>query len=341
MLFKTKLLAVFFFLFNLNLFSQNEENKYITQNGFYKINIISKNDTISFLTTNTNKKKPKPTILFLQGSLAKPIIFHDSTGASVTAFPFEIEEYLEKFNFIVIARHGIPIVGSYEKDTDGYLDKNGKVPIEYIQKDNLKYRTLQAKTVLNYLYKQKWVQKDSIYVIGHSEGYRVAAKLSENNRKIAKLVCMSANPFNRVAEYVFKSRIETLSTSSDSLIQKEIEDDLNSFKNIPKNIEVYKNNYKEYNWMSYNSVLSFESFLKFKNPILITYGTEDIGSLNNDLLPFLLRKTNLTMFVYPDLDHNYSKREIDKSGNELESSYHWDNVFKDIQNWLLKGDVKS
>ena len=42
------------------------------------------------------------------------------------------------------------------------------------------------------------------------------------------------------------------------------------------------------------------------------------------------------MFVYPDLDHNYNKKEIDKDGNELESSYHWDEVFKDIQNWLLK-----
>lgn len=341
MLFRTKLFFTIFLLINLNLFSQDLEDKYITQNGLYKINIIQKNDTISFLTTNADKKIAKPTILFLQGSLPKPIIFHDSTGASVTAFPFEVDDYLKKFNFIIIARHGIPLVGSYEKDTDGYLDLNGKVPIEYVKKDNLKYRTFQAKSVLDYLYKQKWVQKDSIFVIGHSEGYRVAAKLSENNRKIAKLVCMSANPFNRIAEYVSKSRIETLSTSSDSLLQKEIEQDINSFKNIPKNIEVYKNDYEEYNRMSYNSVISFESFLRFKKPILITYGTEDIGSLNNDLLPFLLRETKLTMFVYPDLDHNYNKKEIDKNGNELESSYHWDSVFKDIQNWLLKNRMKD
>ncbi|KFF07182.1 hypothetical protein B0A68_16340 [Flavobacterium reichenbachii] len=326
---------------NLNLFSQNEESKYISQNGFSQVNIISKKDTISFLTTNVDTKKAKPTILFLQGSLPKPIIFHDSTGASVTAFPFEIDTYLKRFNFVVIARHGIPIVGSYEKDTGGYLDKNGKVPAEYVKYDNLKYRTFQAKSVVDYLYKQKWVQKDSIFVIGHSEGYRVAAKLSENNRKIAKLVCMSANPFNRIAEYVLKSRIETLSTASDSLLQKEIESDIKSFKNIPKDIEVYKNDYEDYNWMSYNSVLSFDSFSKFKNPILVTYGTEDRGSLNNDLLPFLLRKTKLTMFVYPDLDHNYSKKEIDKNGNELENSYHWDRVFKDIQNWLLRNSMKE
>ncbi|MBS7233601.1 hypothetical protein KHA90_21540 [Flavobacterium psychroterrae] len=336
MLFKIKLLSSLFFLIHLNLFSQSEENKYIDQNGFYKINIISKKDTISFLTTNTDKKTKKPTILFLQGSLAKPIIFHDSTGASVTAFPFEIEEYLKKFNFIIIARHGIPLVGSYEKDSEGFYNKKGEIPIEFIKNDNLKYRTFQAKSVLNYLYKQKWVQKNSIFVIGHSEGYRVAAKLSENNRKIAKLVCMSANPFNRIAEYVLKSRIETLSISSDSLLQKEIEQDIRSFKSIPQNIEEYKNDYEVYNKMSYNSVLSFESLLQFKNPILVTYGTEDIGSLNNDLLPFLLRKNNLQMFVYPDLDHNYNKKEVDKNGNKLEDTYHWDSVFKDIQNWLLK-----
>lgn len=341
MLFKTKLFLLFFLVFNFNLFSQNDENKYIEQNGFYKINIISKKDSITFLTTSKDKKNPKPTIVFLQGSLAKPIIFHDSTGASVTAIPFEIDEYLKKFNFVIIPRHGIPLVGSYEKDTGGYLDENGKVPLEFIKNDNLKYRTFQAKTVVDYLYKQQWVKKDSIFVIGHSEGYRVAAKLSENNKKIAKLVCMSANPFNRMAEYVMKSRVETLFTSSDSLLQKEIEQDIDSFKNIPDNIEEYKNDKEFYNRMSYNSVLSYESLLKFPNPILVTYGTEDLGSLHNDLLPFLLRKKNLTMFTYPDLDHNYNKKEFDKNGKELESSYHWDQVFYDIQNWLLKNSNKK
>lgn len=337
MFFKIQLSLAIFLITNFNLFSQNEESKYIKQNGFYKINVISKKDTVSFLTTNINKNKPKPTILFLQGSLAKPIIFYDSNGASVTAFPFEIENYLNKFNFVIISRSGIPLIGSYEKDVNGYLDQTGKTPPSYIKNDNLKYRVFQAKTVLNYIYKQKWVQKDSIYVMGHSEGYRVAAKLSENNKKIAKIVCMSANPFNRIAEYVLKSRIESLSIASDSLLQKEIELDIKSFKDIPKNIEKFRDNYALYNSLSYNSVLSFESLMKFKNPILVTYGTEDLGSLNNDLLPFLLRKNNLTMLVYPDLDHNYNKKEIDKNGSEVESSYHWDKVFDDVQKWLLKG----
>jgi hypothetical protein len=334
MLDKSQILAIFFLSFSL--FAQNEEDKYIKENGFQKINIIVKKDTVTLLSTNQDLTKPKPTIVFLQGSLALPIIFKDSLGSSSTILPFYIDDYLVKFNFVLIPRYGIPLIGSYEKDTNGYLDKNGKVPFEYIKNDNLKYRTFQAKTVVNYLYKQKWVRKDSIYVIGHSEGYRVAAKLSENNRKIAKLVCMSANPFNRIAEYVMKSRIQTLSSLSDSLIQKEIDNDIESFKNISANIDDYKDNIDLYNKMSYNSQITYESLLKFPNPILVTYGTEDFGSLQNDLLPFLLRKKRLTLIAYPDLNHNYSKKEFDTQGIPLEDSNHWDAVFNDIQNWLLK-----
>lgn len=335
MLFRNQLI-IFCFLFCFNLFAQKEGNKDIEQNGFRKINIVFKKDTIPILVTNQDNNKPKPIILFLQGSLPIPSILKDSIGNSTTIIPFDLSEYFVKFNFVIIPRYGIPLVGSYEKDAEGYLDSNGKVPVEYIKNDNLKYRTFQAKTVIDYLYRQKWVQKDSIFVIGHSEGYRVAAKLSENNKKIAKLVCMSADPFNRIAEDVMRSRVSSLSVTSDSLIQKDINQFYADFKKTPDNIEKYQNDKDLYNKISYNSELSYQSLLKYPNPILVTYGTEDIGSLHNDLLPFLLREKKLTLIAYPDLGHNYDKKEIDKQGNRIESTYYWDTVFKDIQNWLLK-----
>lgn len=322
-------------LFSLNAFSQKKDDFYIKQTGFSKISILSKKDTISFLTSSQEVKKPKPTIIFLQGSLPLPVIFHDSAYTG-TILPFDYSNYTNKFNFIIIPRFGIPLIGTYDRDINGYLDKNGKVPDGYIKNDNLKYRVHQAKVVLDYLYKQKWIQKDSIFVIGHSEGYRVAAKLSENNKKIARLVCMSADPFNRIAEDIMRSRVESLSAISDSLIQKSINQYVDDFKKIPNNIEECRNDKELYNGISYNSELSYQSLIKFPNPILVTYGTEDIGSLHNDLLPFLLRKKKLTMIVYPDLGHNYEKKEFDEKGNCIESSYHWDAVFKDIQNWLLK-----
>lgn len=335
MFFRNQLLLILFVL-NFSLFAQSEHDKYLIQNGLRKIVVVCKKDSITFLTTNQDVKKPKSTILFLQGSLPIPSVLKDSLGNSGTIIPFDLNEYLAKFNFVIIPRAGIPIVGSYEKDTEGYLDKNGQIPNEYIKNDNLKYRTFQAKTVLDYLCKQKWVQKDSIFVIGHSEGYRVAAKLSENNKKIAKLVCMSADPFNRIAEDVMRSRVESLPLISDGIIQKKINQYVDDFKKIPVNIEKCKNDQERYNSISYNSELSYQSLLKYPNSILVTYGTKDIGSLHNDLLPFLLRKKKLTLIAYPDLGHNYEKKEFDEKGNGIENSYHWDTVFGDIQNWLLK-----
>jgi hypothetical protein len=67
----------------------------------------------------------------------------------------------------------------------------------------------------------------------------------------------------------------------------------------------------------------------------VVYGSDDSVALNNDLLPFLIKNKGLTLKVYPDCDHNYFKKEFDKDGKKIEDSYHWDDVFKDITNWLL------
>ncbi len=328
---KITTIIVSFFL-SINLFSQINSDLYIQKTGFKEINLKVKNDTIKFIFSSTNK--PKPTILFLQGSLPLPIVFYNEKSTN-TLIPFNLKPYLEKFNFIIIARKGIPLVGSYEKDSKGYLDPKGKVPSIYLQNDNLKYRTFQANEVLNYVYKQNWVKRDSIFVIGHSEGYRVAAKLSENNKIISKLVCMSADPFNRTTEEIVKQRIKCLSNNQDSIFQSKINNFIDNYKSIGKNIEEYKDDYDLYNWASYNSELTFESLKKFKNPILVVYGTDDSTASNNDLLPFLIKNQDLTLKVYPDCDHNYFKKEFDKQGKKIEDSYHWDNVFKDISEWLL------
>jgi hypothetical protein len=244
---------------SVNLFSQINSDLYIQKTGFKEIDLKAKNDTIKFIFSSTNK--PKPTILFLQGSLPLPIVFYNEKITN-TLIPFNLKPYLEKFNFIIIARKGIPLVGSYEKDPKGYLDNKGKVPNVYLQNDNLKYRTFQANEVLKYLYKQNWVKRDSIFVIGHSEGYRVASKLSENNKIINKLVCMSADPFNRTTEEIVKQRIKCLSNNQDSIFQSKINDFIDNYKGIGNNIEEYKDDHELYNWASYNSELTFESLKK-------------------------------------------------------------------------------
>ena len=89
------------------------------------------------------------------------------------------------------------------------------------------------------------------------------------------------------------------------------------------------------NFVSYNENPPINSFKKYKNPLLISYGTNDVRAFNNNLLPLLINKKNLELKIYPDLDHNFIKKEFDNEGNPLEDSYHWDRVFKDVVDWLL------
>jgi esterase/lipase len=302
--------------------------------GFKLNTLVTKKDTIHFISSNVKSNIAKPTILFLQGSKAIPLFFKDAKKTFVNV-PFRYRNYLNKFNFVIISRKGIPIAGDFPEDAGGYLDSLGKVPLNYIKHDNLKYRTFQAEAVINYLFRQNWVEKDSIYVMGHSEGYRVAAKLASRTQKIAKLICMSADPFNRTAEMVFRERVDSFRNENDSISQSKIELLQKDYKMIGNDIEQYKNDYELYNWMSYEKDISYENFKKFKNPILIVYGTNDIPATHNDLIPYLLKQDNIKVKAFADYDHNYFKKEFDNSGKPVDNSYHWDAVFEYCIKWLF------
>ncbi|PIF32036.1 bile acid acyltransferase/acyl-CoA thioester hydrolase-like protein [Flavobacterium sp. 9] len=331
---KTGILFLISFFYCLIVNAQNEDNFHIKKAGFTKTILKTKNDTIVFLTSVSKYSNAKPTIIFAQGSKPLPLIFYDHKSAN-SIIPFSIKEYSDKFNFVIIARKGIPLTGTYERDSEGYKNDKGKVPNEYTFNDNLYYRVNQVKVVLNYLCKNASVKKDSIFVIGHSEGYRVISKLAENNKKITKLVCMSADPFNRISASIIEERIKSFSNRKDNSNQLEINELIGDYKNIPLTRIKYKEKIEFNNWLSYNENLSYESLRKFKNPILIVYGTDDIGSIHNDLTPFLLPKSNINLKAYPNYGHNFEKKEFDVEGIPLEDSYHWDEVFQDVVKWLI------
>lgn len=320
------------FLFCNIIFSQQNFNELKTT-GFKKESIVTKNDTINIISTNVKTNIAKPTILFIQGSKAIPIVLKDSNDVFVN-IPFDYKKYSDKYNFVMISRKGIPVLGNFQKHANGYLNEFGETPLNYKKYDNLSYRTFQSETVINYLYKQKWVQKDSIYVIGHSEGYRVTAKLATKTNKISKIICMSADPFNRTAEMVFRERINCFNNENDSVSQSKIESLIENFKKIGSNIKKYKDNYDLYNWMSYEKDMPYKNFKKIKKPILIIYGTNDIPATHNDLIPYLLKQNNILLKAFSDYDHNYFKKEFDKNGNAIEDSYHWDDVMNYCIKWL-------
>lgn len=301
-------------------------------NDFNKTDIIYKKDTVTILHSNIKiNANPKPTILFLQGSLPTPLIL-EKDGVKKVSVPFDYSKLIDSVNVVIINRKGVLLSSKF----DSLKSIQSNPTKEFTKHNNLFYRTEQAKIVLDYLHKQKWVDKSKIFVVGHSEGYRVAAYLSKfSGKKISKLVCMSADPFNRTSEEVTKLELDNISNPKDSLNCTIISDLVKNYKSINK-ISEYIDDYDLYNWASYEANMPINYFEKFKNPLLIVYGTNDPKSFNNHLIPFLIKKENIMIKAYPDMDHNFFIKEYDTNNNLIQESYQWDFVFKDVVNWLLK-----
>lgn len=316
------LLKASLFLFSTIIYSQNIDGI----SDFNKIEIIAKNDSITFIQNIINKNN-KPTIIFVQGSLPIPLVLKDNNDLWIN-FPFDYTKFNKEINLIIINRKGVPLISDYN-DYEKFQNNPSK---EYLENDNLYYRVFQVEEVLKYLKKQKRVDNNNIFIVGHSEGYRVVAKVAERNPKIKKIACLAADPLNRISENIIRLQQENIALENDSIRVLKIYKEINDYKNL-KNFNVMENDMM--NFVSYNENPPINSFKKYKNPVLISYGTNDVRAFNNNLLPLIIDKKNLYLKIYPDLDHNFYKKEFDKEGKPLEDSYHWDRIFKDVVDWLL------
>jgi len=82
-----------------------------------------------------------------------------------------------------------------------------------------------------------------------------------------------------------------------------------------------------------------EHLLSLRIPIYICYGTADLSSSLNDLLPieFASRgKTNLTLKPYLDYDHTFFQLVRDDKGKVIDKVYKGDEVAGEYMNWLNK-----
>ena len=285
--------------------------------------IIVEKDSIDFLYISNNDNKPKPILLFLQGSLCYPL-FLENNGISKVNLPFDFTNFLTKVNIVLIKRKGCPM--SYDRKKIDFLVNNP--PNEFKKFDNLNYRVFQANEVINYLKQNQNTQE--IYVVGHSEGYRVASKLSEINQNINKMICLSSNPFSRSVENILLKSTENYLYENDASRINQIEDEY--FYNYLVN----EDSSKDENYYSYNKHLPLDSFKKFKKPLLIAFGSNDLSSSLNLFLPFILvDQQNITVKSYPDLGHNFEKKTINKN-DSAQTTYFWDAVFEDCVRWLLE-----
>jgi pimeloyl-ACP methyl ester carboxylesterase len=311
--------------------------------GFTTFKIKGSVDSISFIVSDTSFQRKKRLFLFSQGSLPTALFWKEDESHTWQQFmPFQYQEYLKDYDFVIISKPGIPVFAYTADKNYMYIDPVTKlIPQEYYDKSYLDYYVTQANDVINYLIKQKWVDKTKIVIAGHSQGSKVVSKLGAINKHVTQVVYLSGNPLGRYDQDIRDVRKEELlGKISDETAQKELNDLYARWEAINQKPDDTHSNGGDTNkaWTSFSTPL-LGYLLKIDVPIFIGYGTVDNTADYCDLLPLdfiRLGKHNYTLKPYAGYDHNFNKVAYDKDGNKISSEPHWDEVAKDIFQWLKK-----
>lgn len=295
------------------------------------------NDTIYFIKINKDVETPKPTIIFCQGSQPIPLVIESTPNDFfLPAINFNYSRLSNRYNLIIISMPHIPVIATQANLNNQFAfitnpaDQHS-FPKSYLEDDYLTKYVDRGNKVVNFLINQKWVVKDSIFIVGHSQGARVATKIALQNKHIAALGFLSGDPLGRVTQNIRRIRLMQRTgqlTPSDA--QARIDEIYTKWERLNADPEM----------AGASSIVSFsapllDDLLEIKIPIYIAYGTEDIAAEYCDLLPICFiqnHKTNFKIVPYPGLEHNFM--EIDSSGNPDPNKFHWDEVFRGLIDWI-------
>lgn len=276
----------------------------------------------------------KPLLIFIQGSLAQPLIKYKDDGTYYSPFPFSENIFLDEFHLIVIGKPGIPIIENVKNLSEEreFVDSlSGLPPTKYTTNNNLEYYYKRNNKVIKYLLKQEWVVKSKIIVAGHSEGSSIAAKIASTNKNITHLIYSGGTIYYpRILSMVNQDRHSE--TDKDSWVNKDFE----YWKDVNKNPTELS---RKHGFNSYKGTYSFSQSLntdliKLKIPVLITFGTKDPACTLNDLFRIETISENIKNInfkAYIGLEHNYFPL---KNGQIDYSQFGWDNVGLDWKNWI-------
>ncbi|MDI9320473.1 MAG: hypothetical protein QM530_08385 [Phycisphaerales bacterium] len=288
---------------------------------------------------------PKPTIIFITGSNFNPYI----VNGGFSGFPFLYYNYLDKFNFIIASKPGIPLSSDSSINqtinttfTQGYYYNNeGNVPQEFIEKNNCHFYVKQHLSIVKYLKRQKWCLKNNIILFGHSQGSRIAAETAIRSKKIKKLILSGPSIYNRFYNYIRKIRFDE---QQGNIGTQTAQNKIDSINLRCLDLVKYKdNNELMYDGTTYYSTYSFifpnkvDIFLKLKQQTLFLYGTASRQDLDCDYFNIELakiQKTNIKVKPYLNYDHNYFENIFNEKGELVEQKFHWDDVMKDVMEWI-------
>jgi len=267
--------------------------------------------------------------------------------------PFNIEGYKASYNFLCISKPGTPVCIEWANDMQLPLIDSTYPEFSVFNKmDFLDYYVSQTGQVIDYL-KENILNPDAdIFLIGNSQGGRVACKYTFLNReKVQKLILYASGVLDRYIEEILYWR---QLADCNSISAEEAQNEINAVYNRYKELRQYYDNSQTDHFQpsddlltrhnsiitdySYNFDIPLNYLLKIDIPVLCVYGTSDLKTRDNDMLPLYFareNKNNLTMMPILNCDHLFIEKKTDAESGEEVDTYMGDEVFIKIEKWLI------
>lgn len=179
--------------------------------GCFHIPFEFEEDTVDILIRPNQEDydKKKPLLLFVQGSMPKPLLRYDESGRFGT-FPFDANIFVKDYHLAIISKPSIPLIcheDELEQPHSMYKDpQTGEFPKKYCQNNHLDYYVNRNKAVLDFLSKKEWIDENKIVVVGHSEGVSIAFKMALEKAKMTHLVLLNGNLATRMMSIIINNR---------------------------------------------------------------------------------------------------------------------------------------
>ena len=332
-LFTMKPLFIFILLIAAgSLFAQNKKPEDF---GFRLFQMLYKGDTVQMLVKSKKgeEEKPKPLILFCQGSVPHPLIVWSDQG-SYGVFPFNPDSLINTFHIAIISKPFIPMMGEEKKlgKEMAYIDSTGKIPAAYYARNYLDYYVNRNIAVIKFLQHKPFISKQQLVLAGHSEGSTIVAKLAYKCSRVTQLIYSGGNPLGRITSIVKQNRDQETDTDS-TRYGEQVFADWKRIADDPMNIDAsqgdpnkttYSFSEPPYAWLS-----------KLKIPVLVCYGTKDWISPYCDYLRIEMmrqHKNNFTFKAYIGTEHNYFP--VQPGGSVNYKVFNWNKVAADWAQWL-------
>lgn len=287
------------------------------------------------LTMPKDTTGPVPAVVFVHGSGSSNM---DEKVGKLTPFK-DLADGL--------AKHGIASI-RYDKRSFAHAFKMIKEKDVTVKKETIEDAILATEL----LKKDSRIDKDSIYIIGHSMGAMLAPRIDAEGGDYAGLILMAGTP--RKIEEVLEEQLEAMSQSAKGLmgwfVKKQMTKYMGMFEGMYQlsDEEAKKKKYGGGVTMYYFKEMGEHdapSYLGItKKPMLIMQGAKDFQvSVKKDFSMYkqlLEGRQNVTFCLYENLNHCFVPSvygNIMKAKQEYNVEQHiGEEVVADIANWILE-----